>query len=61
MRKILTFLVEAKAELLRVNWPSQKQIVRYTLLVIAISLVMAVFLGGLDFLFSSLVERYLIR
>ncbi len=61
MRKIITFLIEAKAELLRVNWPTQKQIIRYTLLVIVISLVMAVFLGGLDFLFSSLVEKYLIR
>lgn len=61
MQKILTFLTEAKAELLRVNWPSQKQLVRYTVLVIAISLVMAVFLGGLDLLFSSLVERYLIK
>jgi preprotein translocase subunit SecE len=61
MRKIFTFLSEAKAELLRVNWPTQKQIVQYTLLVIAISLVMAVFLGGLDFFFSSLVERYLIK
>lgn len=61
MQKILTFLTEAKAELFRVNWPSQKQLVRYTVLVIAISLVMAVFLGGLDLLFSSLVERYLIK
>lgn len=61
MRKILTFLSEAKAELLRVNWPTQKQIIRYTLLVIAISIAMAVFLGGLDLLFSSLVEKYLIK
>lgn len=61
MRKIITFLAEAKAELMRVNWPTQKQIIQYTLLVIAISIAMAVFLGGLDFLFSSLVEKYLIK
>ncbi len=61
MQTILTFLIEAKAELSRVNWPSQKQIIQYTLLVIAISLGMAVFLGGLDFFFSFLVERYLIK
>ena len=61
MNKIVAFLVEAKVELSRVNWPTRKQLIRYTILVIAISLVVAVFLGSLDFLFSSLVERFLIR
>jgi preprotein translocase subunit SecE len=61
MGKILAFLSEAKAELLRVNWPTKKQVTDYTLLVAAISIGMAVFLGGLDLLFSSLVERYLIK
>lgn len=61
MQRIFTFLIEAKAELSRVNWPTQKQIIQYTLLVIAISLGMAIFLGGLDFFFSFLVERYLIK
>lgn len=61
MQRILTFLIEAKSELSRVNWPTQKQIIQYTLLVIAISLGMAIFLGGLDFFFSFLVERYLIK
>lgn len=61
MNKLFTFLVEAKVELSRVNWPTRKQIIRYTVLVIAISLVVALFLGSLDFVFSSLVERFLIK
>lgn len=61
MNRVFTFLAEAKVELSRVNWPTRKQLVRYTLLVIAISLVVSLFLGSLDFLFSSLVERFLIR
>ncbi len=61
MKGILTFLLEAKVELSRVNWPTRKQILRYTLLVIGISLAVALFLGGLDLLFSSLVERFLIK
>jgi len=60
MGKILEFLSEAKVELMRVNWPSQKQIIRYTTLVIVISLLVAVFLGSLDLLFSRLVELYLL-
>lgn len=61
MQKVLAFLSEAKIELSRVNWPTQKQITRYTLLVVVMSLAVAVFLGSLDFLFSYLVERYLLR
>lgn len=61
MGSILTFLSEAKAELSRVNWPTRKLLVRYTVLVIIISIAVAIFLGGLDLLFSSLVEKFLIR
>lgn len=60
MQAILTFLREAKVELSRVNWPSQQEIMRYTVLVIVISITVAVFLGALDFLFSFLVEKYLL-
>ncbi len=61
MGTVLTFLREARIELSRVNWPTQKEIIRYTVLVIAISLVVALFLGSLDFFFSYGVERYLLR
>ncbi|OGI21429.1 MAG: preprotein translocase subunit SecE [Candidatus Moranbacteria bacterium RIFCSPHIGHO2_01_FULL_55_24] len=60
MNKIVEFLTEAKAELLRVNWPKRQEIVRYTMLVIIISLVVAIFLGSLDYLFSYLVENFLL-
>lgn len=60
MTKLITFLQEAKVELARVNWPGRKEIIRYTILVVIISLILAVFLGGLDFFFSFLVEKYLI-
>lgn len=61
MKAILTFLQEAKVELFRVNWPSQKDVIRYTLLVIVMSISVALFLGALDYLFSFLVERYILQ
>ena len=60
MQAILTFLREAKVELSRVNLPSRQEIIRYTMLVITISLSVAIFLGALDFLFGFLVEKYLL-
>ena len=61
MQAIIRFLEEAKVELTRVNWPTQKEIIRYTILVVVISLSVAVFLGALDFLFAYLVETYLLQ
>ncbi len=55
------FFREAKSELLRVNWPNRKEVVRYTLMVVGISLFVAVLLGALDASFSWLVENYLLQ
>lgn len=60
MQKVINFFVEAKGELMKVNWPSQKDLIRYTILVVVISLAVAIFLGALDTLFSYLVERFLL-
>jgi len=61
MNKILTFIKEAKAELMKVNWPTKKQTVNYTILVIAVSAVVAAFLGGLDYGFSSILKTYILK
>lgn len=42
------FLREVRAELRRVNWPSRKQIVSYTVIVLALSLVLTTFVWGVD-------------
>lgn len=60
MNTVINFFVEAKGELMKVNWPSQKDLVRYTVLVVVISLAVAIFLGALDTLFSYLVEKFLL-
>ena len=60
MNTIIRFFAEAKGELMKVNWPTQKELVRYTVLVVVISLAVALFLGALDTLFSYLVEKFLL-
>lgn len=61
VNKILQFFVEAKAEMLKVNWPTRKQTVNYTMLVIAVSVVVAGFLGGLDWIFSYILKTFIIK
>ena len=59
--QIVTFLQEAKAELIKVNWPSKKQATNYTILVIGISILGAIFLGSLDYFFGYLLKTFIIK
>ncbi|MEK7122055.1 MAG: preprotein translocase subunit SecE [Patescibacteria group bacterium] len=47
----------SRLELKHVNWPTRKDTVKFTLLVILISLLIAAFLGFLDFLFVYLLSK----
>ncbi len=53
---IKTYVVESAHEIKKVSWPTKQQTKNYTLLVIAFSLCMAVFLGLLDVLLSRGLE-----
>jgi len=61
MDKIITFFKEVKVELAKVSWPTRKQTVVYTLVVIGISLFMAVFLGLLDFGYKFIIDKFLLN
>ncbi len=58
--KIITFFKEVKIELKKVNWPTKQETIKYTLIVIGTSLAMAIFLGGLDFLFTWLIGKFIL-
>ncbi|MBI2597103.1 preprotein translocase subunit SecE [Candidatus Daviesbacteria bacterium] len=50
----ISFLKEVKEELLKVTWPSRGQTIRYTILVVAVAVAVGLFLGGLDYILTSL-------
>ncbi len=55
--KIIVFLKEVRLEAKKVNWPTRQQALRYTLVVVGVSLAVAIFLGGIDFLFTLLLNK----
>lgn len=61
MNKLTIFLKEARHELSKVSWPTKSQIIQYTVVVVAISLATAVFLGLLDFIFEWLLNKFIIK
>lgn len=44
----------------KVNWPTRQETLRYTLLVIGVSFGIAVFLGGIDFIFTAVLNKFLL-
>ena len=54
--KMVSFFQESREELKRVNWPTMKETVRMTGIVIGMSLLVALFLGLLDFLFIYIIK-----
>jgi len=59
-KKIINFLKEVKEEMGKVNWPTKKEVFKNTLIVTGISVVLAAFLGGLDFLFTNLLNKLIL-
>ena len=49
------FLREVRDELKKVVWPTRDEIIRLTGVVILVSLLVGVFLGGADFILTKLV------
>ena len=57
--KLIQYFIDSKAELKKVTWPTKKEAIRASLLVIAISLLTALFLGFVDILLNKGLEQIL--
>ncbi len=60
MHKIGEYLLLVKAEVLKINWPSREQVLRHTLIVLAVSAFVAVLLGTLDYIFGALFRTFIL-
>jgi preprotein translocase subunit SecE len=61
MKKVLIFLQEVRNELKKTSWPSRKEVIGATTVVIVTTLVMGLFLGVIDLILSRAVEFLLQR
>ena len=56
MDKLIKYFRDTAAELKQVSWPTQHQAMLYTALVIAISIVVAIYIGLFDYAFSKVIK-----
>ena len=56
----VTFLVQTQDELKKVTWPTQQEVIRLTAAIIIVSLVVGLYIGGIDYVLTQLTS-YLIK
>jgi preprotein translocase subunit SecE len=56
---IMSYLKETKGELSHVNWPTRRQSMIFSLVVIIISILVAFFLGLFDLVFSKILNLFI--
>lgn len=53
MKKTIDYIKEVIVESKNVTWPTRNQTISFTIAVLVISLLVAYYLGGLDYIFSK--------
>lgn len=55
--RLINYIKETRQELHKVNWPTRKETVQHTLLIIAISIGVAIFLGAFDYIYRLILQQ----
>ncbi len=55
----IDYLKDTRAELRHVTWPTRRQAISYTIIVLVISIGTGLFLGLLDFVFAKVISRFI--
>ena len=58
--KVQSFFKEVYVELRKTNWLTWQEVIRYTIIVLAVTIIVAAFLGGLDYIFSSSLQHFVL-
>jgi preprotein translocase subunit SecE len=56
---IFDYIRDTKGEMKHVSWPTKKQTITYTILIVVVSVAVAAYLGLFDEIFSNIVNRLL--
>jgi len=60
MNRLINYIKDTRGELKHVSWPTRRQSVVFTIVVIVISILVAFFLGFFDYIFSLILEKFII-
>ena len=58
---MLDYFKEVKVELRKVSWPTKDQTKKFTIMVIAVSAVVGLYLGALDYILSKVIATLVVK
>ncbi len=61
MKPLFEYFAASRVELSKVTWPNRRATARITFQVIVFSLLFAAFMGVLDLLFTTLVQKVIVK
>lgn len=61
MNRVTTYIQQSWRELRKVVWPSRKQAIQYTFAVIVFAIVLGAFVGLLDLLYTSVIQKLILK
>ncbi|MEX0919193.1 MAG: preprotein translocase subunit SecE [Parcubacteria group bacterium] len=60
MNRLINYIKDTQGELVHVSWPTRKQAVTFTVVVIIISILVALYLGFFDYIFSLIMQKFVL-
>ncbi|MBI2054599.1 MAG: preprotein translocase subunit SecE [Candidatus Sungbacteria bacterium] len=58
LQRLIQYIKDSRIELKKVTWLTRREVMRYTIAVIMVSVVVALFLGGIDALLAFIITKF---
>ena len=60
MNRFINYIKDTRGELVHVSWPTRKQAITFTVVVVIISVLMSVYLGFFDYVLSLILQKFVL-
>ncbi|KND48488.1 MAG: preprotein translocase, SecE subunit [Parcubacteria bacterium C7867-005] len=60
MSNLINYLRDTRGELKHVSWPTRKQTIAFTVVVILVSVFVSIYLGFFDYIFSLILQKFVL-
>ncbi|MDO8565303.1 MAG: preprotein translocase subunit SecE [bacterium] len=60
MNRFINYIKDTRGELAHVSWPTRRQAVTFTVVVVIISILMSVYLGFFDYVLSLILQKFVL-
>ena len=60
MNRFINYIKDTRGELTHVSWPTRRQAIMFTVVVVIISILMSVYLGFFDYVLSLILQKFVL-